>query len=476
MADPGLLFEGLLSFFEADGIDYPLALDALEPGLDDGEIGAVDHDRHPGDVRLGGDSVEELGYHFFRFEQPLVHVDVDDVGSPLHLLAGHIDRRFVVPLFDQAGETARAGDVGALADHGEVGVGVDDEGFHAAVAGKRGRGGKRAGWFSRDDLGDGSDVIRAGAAAAAHHVEQPFGGVLPQLFGHLCRGFVVFAHLVGEAGIQVAGEVGGSDGGQIFDGGAHIHGSHAAVDSEGEQVYVFHGIPERFGCLAGQGAVAGIAEGDRDYDRQTNSGVVEVLLNGVEARLEGEGVEDGFDQEEVDAPFDKAPHLGVISSGDLIETVGAEAGVVDVGGEGQGDPGRADGTGHKARLVGRLRGKVSGGAPGDLGGGDVDFLHLVLKAVILQRDRGCVEGVGLDQIGTGFQVVAMDFFDDLGAGEAEEIVASFERERMVPEQAAPIVRFIQAVALDHGAHGAVEDQDSILEDPVKFFLGGCHMG
>ena len=38
--------EGVLAFLEADGIDHPLALKALEPGFDDRELGRIDHHRY----------------------------------------------------------------------------------------------------------------------------------------------------------------------------------------------------------------------------------------------------------------------------------------------------------------------------------------------------------------------------------------------------------------------------------------------
>ena len=56
-----------------------------------------------GDVRLAGDQVEEFFHGGFRIEHALVHVDVDDLGAVLDLLAGHIEG-FVVAPRDQAGE------------------------------------------------------------------------------------------------------------------------------------------------------------------------------------------------------------------------------------------------------------------------------------------------------------------------------------------------------------------------------------
>ena len=103
---PGLLQEFLLALLQADRVDDRLALDALEPGLDDRPLGAVDHDRDVRDVRVGGDQVEEPGHRLLAVDQAFVHVDVEDVGAALDLLAGHRQGGLVIAALDQAGEPA----------------------------------------------------------------------------------------------------------------------------------------------------------------------------------------------------------------------------------------------------------------------------------------------------------------------------------------------------------------------------------
>ncbi len=56
---PRVLQERLLALLHADGVDDGLALHALEARLDHRPLGRVDHERHAGDVGLGGDQVEE---------------------------------------------------------------------------------------------------------------------------------------------------------------------------------------------------------------------------------------------------------------------------------------------------------------------------------------------------------------------------------------------------------------------------------
>ena len=115
-----MLEKRVFAFLQRDGIDDALALDAFQPGLDHAPLGGIEHDRHAGDVRLAGDQIQEVHHGLLRVQQAFVHVDVDDLGAVLDLLARHRQRLVVVVVLDQALEPRRAGDVGALADVDEV--------------------------------------------------------------------------------------------------------------------------------------------------------------------------------------------------------------------------------------------------------------------------------------------------------------------------------------------------------------------
>ncbi len=122
-----MIAEGLLALLHADRVDDGLALDALQARLDHLPFGAVDHHRHAGDVGLGRDQVEEGPHGDGAVQQALVHVDVDDLGAGLDLLAGDVERGGIVALDHQLAEFGRAGDVGPFAD-------VDEGGAHQASA------------------------------------------------------------------------------------------------------------------------------------------------------------------------------------------------------------------------------------------------------------------------------------------------------------------------------------------------------
>jgi hypothetical protein len=146
----GLALELGFAFLQRDGVDDALALDALQAGLDDAPLGRVDHDRHARDLGLAGDQVQEAHHRRLAVQHGLVHVDVDDLGAVLHLLAGNGQRLLELPGQDHAGEGLGARDVGALADVDEEAARVDGDGFEAGELEGRRREGHR--WRSAGEI------------------------------------------------------------------------------------------------------------------------------------------------------------------------------------------------------------------------------------------------------------------------------------------------------------------------------------
>ena len=67
---------------------------------------------------------------------------------------------------------------------------------------------------------------------------------------------------------------------------------------------------------------------------------------------------------------------------EVVEGDGAEAGVVDVGGDGGGSVGGADGTGDEAGALGFLLLDFFDGLAGELCGGDVEFADVGFHLVV----------------------------------------------------------------------------------------------
>ena len=84
-----LCAELVFAFFERDGVDDALALQALEAGLDDLPLGGVDHEGDLGDFGLAGQELQIAGHGGDAVDHALVHADVEDVGAVLDLLAGY---------------------------------------------------------------------------------------------------------------------------------------------------------------------------------------------------------------------------------------------------------------------------------------------------------------------------------------------------------------------------------------------------
>ena len=196
------LEERLLPFLEADRIDDPLALDALEARLERREARAVDHDRDPRHLGLGREQVEEGGHRLLGVEQVGVHVHVEHVRAASHLLERDGDGALVVVRLDQPAEARRAGHVGALADHHEAGVRADLERLEAAEVRPRIVRGHRARREPVYRLGDLARVIRRRAATAAHDVHEAFLGERLQEARRLVRPLVVAAERIRETRVR----------------------------------------------------------------------------------------------------------------------------------------------------------------------------------------------------------------------------------------------------------------------------------
>lgn len=115
-----------------------------------------------------------------------------------------------------------------------------------------------------------------------------------------------------------------------------------------------------------------------------------------------------------------------------------------------------------------------GGAAGAGDGGAVQFGDDRFEFVVSLADGRGTERIGLNDVGTGRKIVGVNFFDDVGTREAEEIVVALEVVREVREAGATEIGFLQGVGLDHRTHRAIEDGDALGKDRAK--RGGAGSG
>ena len=242
--------EGLFSFLQADRVDHTLALEALEPLLQNGPLRGINHHGHAGDVRLGGDQAEERGHGLFGVEQALVHVDVDHLRAVVDLLACNVDCGFVVVLEHQSGESSRPGHIGSLANIHEQTVGVDSKRLEPTQARCRRKVGNRAWGHPLNHLREGFDMCGGRSATATDDIQGAVTGETPQDGGHALGCFVVATQFVGQAGVGVSRHEGRRHTPQVTNVGCQGVRAEGTVEPHDERFGVSDRIPERFDCLS----------------------------------------------------------------------------------------------------------------------------------------------------------------------------------------------------------------------------------
>jgi len=158
-------------------------------------------------------------------------------------------------------------------------------------------------------FGNGVDVSWRGAAAATHQVQPAVFGKLVKLVTHGCRRLVIFAESIGKARIGITTYINGRQAGQFFDIRPHLPGSQGAVDANAEQVGVRNRVPEGFHRLTRQGATAGVGNGDRNHYRNPAFQGVETIFNREQGGFQVEGVENRFNQQEIDSAIEQSTYL-----------------------------------------------------------------------------------------------------------------------------------------------------------------------
>ena len=230
------------------------------------------------------EQLQEARHRRDAVDHPLVHADVDDVGAVLDLLARDAHGLLVLALLDQLGELRRAGDVGALADH-HVDAGLLRERLRAGQAqraaaprpsaggpslGDRARRHRRARRLAVERLGDGGDVLRRVAAAAAGDVDQARLGELAEVARHVRRLEIEAGRRerIGQARVRIAGDRRARLLRELREERIHQVRAERAVEPDRERLHVLDRVPERLDGLRRDHRLAAAPDRRRDHDRQ----------------------------------------------------------------------------------------------------------------------------------------------------------------------------------------------------------------
>ncbi len=225
-----------------------------------------------------------------------------------------------------------------------------------------------------------------------------------------------------------------------------------------------HRVVEGLGRLTGQRAARRVGDGPGDQHRKRRCARREDVVHGSERRLGVERIEHRFDEQQIHSAVDQAVRRFGVGRHELIEAHRPEPRIVHVGRDRGGLVGRPQNAGDEARravVLGLPRAhRVARKARGGL----VELACKALHAVVGERDRSGVEGIGLEDVRAGLEVLPVDIAHQRGLRERQEVVVAAQLARPVAKAAAPIVLFRKARALDHGAHRAVEQQDASCEN------------
>ena len=440
---------GLLAILEIDRVDDRLAAMQLERRLDDVGLGAVDHQRR---IHAAGETCDHLVHLGDLVAADEGGADVEAVGALGDLLAP--DRHAAVPVAGllQFAPLARAVGVATLADR-EVAVLLAQR--HLAVqAGHRRHPDRRSLHGDRPGAAAGAlaqhgvhrlDMRGRGAAAAADQVEPVLGDEALHPGRHLggSQGIMRLpVHQLRQAGIGLHRQQAGPVGGQPADVLGHLLRPGGAVQSEQRHVEGVDGGGRRRDVGANQQGAGGL-DGDLHEDRGVGAGFQAGQLGAVDGRLDLQRVLAGLDQQRIDAAGDQAAALR--GEGRLQRIVGDVAQARQLGA-------RADRADHPAvaavrEAVGRLAGQLAGDA--------VDLVGAILEVELGQRDRRAAEAVGLDHVGAGLEVAAMDLAHQLRPRQVQHLGAVL---------AVPVVRLdVERQALNPRAHAAVAQQHLVAQ-------------
>ena len=320
-------------------------------------------------------------------------------------------------------------------------------------------------------------MVGCGAAAAADDVDQALGRELVQEarrdVGRLVEAGV--AHRIGQPGVRVAADEGiARHAVQLLDVRPHQRRAQRAVQADSQRLRMANAVPERGDRLPAQDAARGVGHGAADDQRQALAAGLEVLVDREQSGLGVERVEDGFDQYDVGTTLDQRLGLLVVRGTQILEAGVARAGVVHVGADAGGLGRRAERAGDEARFVGR--GELVAGRARQLGRFEVHLARQMRHLVVLLRDRGGAEGVGLDQVGTGRKVRFVNVRNHVGARQRQQLVVALHVALEVLEALAAVLRLGQLEALDHRAHRAVEDGNALREDLGQLLGAGVGDG
>ena len=186
-------------------------------------------------------------------------------------------------------------------------------------------------------------------------------------------------------------------------------------------------------------------DSDLDNHRHIDTRSPASVLRTIHRRLDLQRILAGLDQDAVDPAGDQPVSLQAIGRLQIVIGDVAQARQLGAG---------TDGAEHVAANAIRLPCLVHH-LPRQPGSALVQVECLIRQVELAQRDGRRTEGIGLDDVGTGFNVAAMNLSHDVGTGPVQDLGTVL--------LSAVINLDVQSHGLHTAAHGAVTEQDVALQ-------------
>mmetsp|Transcript_27172 Transcript_27172/g.52686 ORF Transcript_27172/g.52686 Transcript_27172/m.52686 type:complete len:264 (+) Transcript_27172:3289-4080(+) len=248
---------------------------------------------------------------------------------------------------------------------------------------------------------------------------------------------------------------------------SHVTCTQSTVETNADGLGVGHRGVESLNRLARESTsgLVGDSTGD-DQGRARNLSlkiILEVLVKSVAGRLGVQSVEHRLNHEDVHATLMQPLDLFLVGFDHFLPRHSAEGGVLHIGRHRKRLVGGANGARNKPRLGGVVLGHLHGRSTAHLHRGFVEVVYDALHFIVGLGDRCAVERVCLADIGARTKILLVDLGDDVGAGEHEDVVVALQRRSVALEPFSTEILLLKLVALNHRAHGSIENRNTALE-------------
>ena len=225
--------------------------------------------------------------------------------------------------------------------------------------------------------------------------------------------------------------------------------------------------PKRFGGLTGQRASTGIGDGAGNHQRQVDAAYCEGILNRKDGGLGVQGVEHGFDHQQISAAVDQSQCGFVVGTTQLGKGDIAESSIVYFRGQTCRAIRRTQNAGNEARPI--LH--VIGSCTRELGADEVQFVADALQPVVRLGNGGCSECIRLQHVRACSQVGGVNVADDLRSRDAQNVAIAFQVPAVIAKAVTAKVTLAELVCLQHRTHCTVKAENSLFQGAFEHRTG-----